>query len=1554
MIPHSHYTEIYPDANIIAQERSLLSIARPTAPLTTADAPDHPFSWLRENDTYKSWAQQRVPQILYLHGSSGGRQAAEFAFYDMDNTKRGTRDVNEMVLYFTFDRHDIRHDTTEDMLTTFLAQIICHNPSLAEFVVGQFDRLAIDRSWSDYDLLTWFEYYRVRGQVDGVSCVINCFEECEEQSRKDFLGLVTKLSKAHERPWRIVVTSRERGTLSEELKEWPSIDLNSASPSSSVSEKLWMDSDKQLFRYRPELKDNQEVPDELLKISKLDPSIRDLVLAQVMRHSQWPRKATVESIFGSLADLSASEIFKRVVDAIPEHDRAFAFRALGWILCAPRPLTVWELGMALFIGSEADDGEKARPDYGYVEAVTSKITECFTGTAVLEVHEIRITRPEFRQVIQENLDAMPNWNGRFVETVTTDIVKTCLNFLLRPHATKIVEDIYGKGKEKSSVMDLPTVADRCNFCSYAVLYWLDHLQQVPSNPELNKILHEFIRSKSVPIWSKAYWALANPITRSPEHFSTIYPILTGRGLWDLAEPLRENDEDISAGLIEACLNGYREAVDTLLNRIQHSEVPLQHALTAAGSNGNEDIWKLVIAHVRKYHETFSWPAALLSRASWLGLKDVVTELLEAGCDPNPPNALQNVTPLHLASRTGHLDVVKVLLEHKADAKRVDDNGRNGVHAAAVYGHAQVIELFVKESDVDINARDTRDNLSALYIGSLWGNWKVVETLLKLGADPNLGELETGLPQWNPIVCAVNEGHILCIKALLEAGADPNYVGPGGTPVQYAVDLGRIDIVRLLIENKADLQHEKIDQPILMVALNSTQIEGGDARLEMVRLLLDNGAKVDVFDGVGEMPLSRALYTPEKERFPLVAYLISRGADVNGLTHNYPRTALHLAAAEGELELVKLLIEKGADVNMKATDEYPWSPLHLAVDNPKVLQLLLENKANPASRHEKVQTVLMDAVTSNQVESIRLLMQHHAPLEDVDDSYLGFTPLALAAIRGHAEAFRLLADGGANMNHMCRGERTILHLAFQGNDALPACLEYRPSLDDLDEDGDTALNYMQGTTPLENVKLLVRAGANLSIQNKEGLTPLGNAIRHNDEAAEYLLSKASPDVLGAVSHIHGSVLHIACTHSKVDLVKQLLQKDVDVNLVVNSVVGTPLQSAILCMDSPAAYDDRVEGPGSDSIAAIVDLLIEAGANVSAVGGQFGTAVAAAALKGSATLLGNIIEKGGKLDVPDPMGRLPIHLASVHGNDHFGVIVDAGGDTLPKDKVGRTPLHWAAQSGQVSVVERVLEEAGDKVVDQVDNDGWTPLCWAARGSGTHFSVLPVEKQVDVIKKLVEHGASVDYSIPGQDKRPIDIARYHSADKEVLDLLTLESKEKSKSKNAGEGEGEEEDDNGDDDGGKTLYVHYSAFCAYCLSVSFPFIMSASPPPYSSAIPSRPTILQYHFAIQRVRLVTASNYLHRQSITGLLHKCETCADFSLCYKCYESRTAFHSTDHTFEEVGQEFITRSEGTSSSSGPKEGSGAADAEHSEEDESSQEDTTSEEESEEEEEEDEDDE
>ncbi|KAK1463031.1 hypothetical protein CCUS01_08436 [Colletotrichum cuscutae] len=136
----------------------------------------------------------------------------------------------------------------------------------------------------------------------------------------------------------------------------------------------------------------------------------------------------------------------------------------------------------------------------------------------------------------------------------------------------------------------------------------------------------------------------------------------------------------------------------------------------------------------------------------------------------------------------------------------------------------------------------------------------------------------------------------------------------------------------------------------------------------------------------------------------------------------------------------------------------------------------------------------------------------------------------------------------------------------------------------------------------------------------------------------------------------------------------------------------------------------------------------------------------------------------------MGRLPIHFAAVFSYHRYERISQQPRlRFLPldsKDKTGRTVLHWAAQSGDVETVSDILTSGKIKLdIDQPDNDGWTALCWAARGltSGAKLDEESSQGQTDIIKYLLERGADNTVSVPGDELQswtPLQIAIFHNS--------------------------------------------------------------------------------------------------------------------------------------------------------------------------------------------------
>ena len=149
--------------------------------------------------------------------------------------------------------------------------------------------------------------------------------------------------------------------------------------------------------------------------------------------------------------------------------------------------------------------------------------------------------------------------------------------------------------------------------------------------------------------------------------------------------------------------------------------------------------------------------------------------------------------------------------------------------------------------------------------------------------------------------------------------------------------------------------EKIDEELIMLALADIH--------------LPKYARNDV----GTILLWASSYGHNK----LIKILLECGASTHNTTGITGRTPLHKAASNGHIETVKLLISKGADVNIK--DENGWTPLHLATLNRhlKLVKLLVSKGANINTESDYAYTPLQFALSSKHTKIAEFLKSHGA-------------------------------------------------------------------------------------------------------------------------------------------------------------------------------------------------------------------------------------------------------------------------------------------------------------------------------------------------------------------------------------------------------------------------------------------------------------------------------------------------------------------------------------------------------------------------------------------------
>jgi len=358
-----------------------------------------------------------------------------------------------------------------------------------------------------------------------------------------------------------------------------------------------------------------------------------------------------------------------------------------------------------------------------------------------------------------------------------------------------------------------------------------------------------------------------------------------------------------------------------------------------------------------------------------GSAAMIETLLKAGADADAPVLSRGETALMMAARTGKRDAVKALVDHGAKVNATEDlRGTNALMWAAEQGHSAIVE-FLLDNGADLNAQskvirpirrnglgfgrpgsdgkpngDPMGGLTALLFAAREGSLETVRVLVDRGADVRKASADGS----SPLLVAVQNGHYEIARFLLDHGANPNQANfKGWTPVYLAVSNrnalttavpapstdGALDFIKLLLDRTADPNTRIEVRAEVHQANTSLWLKEAGATpllraalcgdLTVVRLLLAHGADplIPTFDnttplmvasGVGWAEGFTFQYS-EDETLELVKLLLDRGAEVNQANKD-GITALHGAAYKGANKVVQLLVDRGADLAAKDKGE----------------------------------------------------------------------------------------------------------------------------------------------------------------------------------------------------------------------------------------------------------------------------------------------------------------------------------------------------------------------------------------------------------------------------------------------------------------------------------------------------------------------------------------------------------------------------------------------------------------------------------------------------------
>ncbi|KAF5296333.1 hypothetical protein FQA39_LY12550 [Lamprigera yunnana] len=711
-----------------------------------------------------------------------------------------------------------------------------------------------------------------------------------------------------------------------------------------------------------------------------------------------------------------------------------------------------------------------------------------------------------------------------------------------------------------------------------------------------------------------------------------------------------------------------------INAISSNGSPLQLALNSK----QIDIAYLLISSGANFDDC-------LHDAIKSGNEEIVSKILHNGADINKQN-IDGLTPLLQAIDSGHSNIAALLVKNGANVHLMDHNGRSAVYSAVSKNYRRLLSLLYLEG-ADVN-KSTNDGDVPLVCAAKSYYYTIFKMLISFKADVNCSDGNG----WSPLHAIIKSQPSL-IDVLLQNDVNAfAETRDGHSCLHFAAQVGSVEAVTKLVNVGLDVNKRTNDgnTPILCNVIEYPN-------RPIIELLVKNGADINITNSTGNCCLH---YLASKAEDTIIEDF-SDEYEVN-IQNNEGHTPLHLAVKNRNSSTTKLLLTKGADVNI-IDYRNNNSCLHWAVNvaDQEIVKILLDNGADVGLLNSTGETPLMFAE--------RLQFNNIVSIINQQETFEKCKDLFEAVENGHVYTVQTLVNNGLDINSQNENGETLLLIAIRcvHIPIMDWLISKGAKIDIVSNRSSSALHFAACMGDCVSVRCLIEGGVDVNILNSDGDTAIALALRHEKiSIAEILLDHNAEIYVTPPRNFKHSCLHYAVKSGSEAIVLRILESGYNVDKV-NADATTALHEAIYCknfnlvqllikhganVNIEVQNESYLDKAISCNMIDLVKMLLFKGARLHKINvGNNGTPLVKAVIENKRSIAKLLIENGADVHVRDIWGEYILHSAVRNGFDEIiEDILDSGFDIDKKSDEEHTALRVAVHNGDIDVVELLISK------------------------------------------------------------------------------------------------------------------------------------------------------------------------------------------------------------------------------------------------------------------------